>query len=339
MKLNKLQITPLSERLSIFATILVVIITCIVVLYVAYPILFNMGDLPYEAPDANHIMPVVIIWIIALAGGCGIFIFKMKNRSLSRICRISAFALISLFTFALTNDQSFYSYDNNYNRWVLGSVYGNTKEMYANYYARVFGNVLLMKNNEKQRYNNLNDWVYPHLYLPNGNKTTLPWVRFPSENYMDINQVNFAYFRNNQTSENIGIVDGNLKIIVSPDTCNAAWSVPNDYFIVRNIKNKEGLINIHGDVILPFIYDGLRFHHLGFIGEVSEVRFFEGGFLETQKDGEILYVDTLGNTLSEEEYYTMHPNETHIGGWEEWEREHIPDNTLDDEPPMPWEED
>ena len=344
MKLNKLQTSPLSEGLSIFVTILVATITCIVV-YVATTFLFDMGEFPYVAPDANHSKPVVITWIIALVGGCGVFLFKAENRSLSRICRLSAFFLIFIVTFALTSNQMFYSYDSNNNRWVQKSVYGFTQKLYANYDARAFGNVLLMKNNEKQRkeydygYENYGyyNYDYPHLYLPNGSKTTLPWVHFPSEDVMDTyGQVNFAFFRNDTTSKNMGIVDGNLNIIVSPDTCNEASSIPNDYFIVKNKENKAGLVNINGDVILPFIYDGLDRYPYIFAGP-HEDRFFEGGFLKANKDGEILFVDTLGNTLSKEEYYYMHPDEIY-DEWGEmpWEEEQDVDNSMEeDDLPIP----
>lgn len=326
--LSKLQTSPLSEGLSIFATIIVVIITCIIV-YVASTILYDMGDLPYVAPDANHIKPVGIVWIVALAGFCSIFLIKMENRSISRTCRISAFLLISIFTLAVTNAQMFYSYDTNDKCWVHKNVYGATQKMYANYDARAFGNVLLMKNNEKQRkaydamYEMDGDFYYdyPHLYLPDGSKTTLPWVYIVQVDPMDIyGKVNFAIFRNDTTSENMGVVDGNLNVIVSPDTCKGVWSIPGEYFLVRNKDNKKGLVNIHGDVILPFIYDGLNYLCIG-IASPFEVRFFEGGFLEAKKDGETLFVDTLGNTLSIEEYRSMHPDD--YNEWVMWDDPYI----------------
>lgn len=339
MKLNKLQTSPLSVRFSIFATIIVVIVTCIIV-YVASTFLFDMGDLPYVAPDANHIKPVVIVWIVALVGCCSIFLVKIKSRSLSRLCRISAFILVSIFTFALTNAQMFYSYDTNDKCWVHKNVYGATQKMNANDDAKAFGNVLLMKNDEKQRkeYEILERegffyYDYPHLYLPDGSKTTLPWVQIVQVDPMDLyGLVNFAFFRDDTTSRNIGVVDGNLNVIVHPDTCHGAWNIPNDFFIVRNNDHKEGLVNIHGDAILPFIYDGLNYYSSGF-AQPNEVRLFEGGFLKAYKDDETLFVDTLGNTLSEEEYRSQHPDEFngHNDGWDNWEEESIPDNRMYDE--------
>ena len=306
MKLNKLQFSPLSMGRGIVAALLVTIVTGIIV-FTACGMLFDWETLSYMAPDANHTLPVVIVWMLGLAGLCCIFLIRLRRKHyLLWIARVFAAVLIFSITYGITSQEWFYYYDNNNKCWGEKNIYGATRKMVENNYVRTFGNVLLIKNSEKQKNDDSMRYIQPYIYLPDGSKTSLFWVQLPYDVFA-AEETSFAFFCNDSIWGNIGVVDGNLHVTVSPSTYKEIVDYVDEYIIVRNKDDKEGLINAHGDSILPFIYDKLKFYNdLG-------CRFYKGGYLGAFKDGETFFVDTLGNALSGENYSSLYPDEwTHF---------------------------
>ena len=311
MKFGKLQTKPLKLFLGLALIFAVVAIT-ILLMKVTLPDAFT-----YCAPDANHILPRIILLLIAIAGICATLIIRMENSDATILAHIVAIFVITVAFFIISSLRPYYSYNTDRKLWLKTSMLGfplseieidpmhpeNTK--HVNY----FGNVLLIDKNGSD----CCSYSSPVLYLPDGSKKTFNKIVLEPGEHNEIARYN------EKKDQKLGVIGSDLKIIVAPNTYNFAIPISTGecykYILAENENSKYGLLNSKGKIVIPFEYDLLN---TGFDWMNSFTSFLKGGYMYAIKsegdnlfdikDEDIMLVDTLNNLLSFEDYQKKFPN-------------------------------
>lgn len=284
------------------ALIAAVAIVTIVILIVCQGILFPQE---YSAPDYNHFLSNALAWLIAIVGiGSMLFICYRKNdrAAVNLILFFCGAAVILYIVITTMSDKTYYYYDTNY-RWARKNIFG-LKCTYPHGYMYgetfIFGNALLLQYDTTKishRNNEVTIYQNPAMYNKELQKITKPFVL----TYVDDMPRLVAYFCEDTTKNEYGVLDADLNVIVKPGQYQDVSEFKFRHHIPVMQNGKWGLVNLKGDLVVGCMFDKLQ----GFMSN----DYFDGGYLMGyQGNDDFVMVDTLGNVITYEEYNNKYPN-------------------------------
>lgn len=266
----------------------------------------------YSAPDYNHSFPIILLWIIAIIGiGCMFFICFRKNlRSPVAFVFATIGTVVILFSvFNTMSKKEYFYFDEKYHCWCqkncfrVTTAYPSGFEYYPSDFT-IFGNMLLIQDDSTKtrvKVKGISFIQDPTIYGKDGKKTTQPFVRSFD------NSCTAAMFCEDTVNMKMGILNGEGDVIVKPGQYQEInRNMFRGHISVKN-EGKWGLINLKGDLVIPCKYESLN----GVAFGQSMNYYFDGGYLMAfLSENEFEMADTLGNTISYEEYHNKYPNTT-----------------------------
>lgn len=300
---SSLQTKPLKLSFGLILIFSIVAIT-ILLMKVTLPDAFT-----YCAPDANHILPSILLLLFALTGICTTFIIRIENPEAMKIARVIAVFIILVALFLLSNSRTHFSYNTKSKDWYRESMLGfplseiNRLDINETKHVNYFGNVLLLDKDGGVC--DFGNYVYisPVLYLPDGSRKTLNMVSFPYDHPSEL-----ATF-NEENGQKRGVIGSDMKVIVPPNTYQYVDLIGNGnryvYILVENKSYKYGFLNNKGEILIPCDYDLMK---TDFHWAAPSKHLLEGGYLYAINGEEIMLVDTLNTVLSYENYQKKFPD-------------------------------
>lgn len=295
------------DKKTIIGVFIVIGITIITLILLK---IFQLKGFPKEfvAPDYNHFFPILIVWLIAFIGIGFICLicFKKDFRGwLFSFFAIFFSAIIVLSVYGIMSKKEYYYFDKEYH-WCKRNYFHMTTTYPVGYYLDgefIFGNTLLLQLDTTQTCFGKDSAVFfqnPTIYFKDGSKTTIPYV---SKFLGELPRTSAVFCE--EINKGLGVMDGDGNVIVKPGQYEDVSMYKYRRHI--NVKNdgKWGLINMKGDIVIPCEYDTMK------CVDISDYLFFDGGFLMTfTSRNEFVMTDTLGRSISYEEYHSKYPNVT-----------------------------
>lgn len=310
-------------KLGIGLVVAVAVVT-IVILLVCQNILFPQE---YSAPDYNHFLSNALICLIAFIGIGSMVFFcnkKIYKNIFSILLASVATVAILLIVFNTMSDNTYYYYDTKYH-WSKRNSFGLKCTYPVGYQYEesfIFGNTLLLQcDSTKIHYRNDGVTIYqnPTMYNKDLQKMTKPFVLTDMDDLPRL----VAYFCEDTTKNQYGVMDGDWNVIIKPGQYQDVSLHKYRHHIPVMQNGKWGLVNLKGDLVVDCMYDkmyGFMLNDyfpggylvayqgddafvLGDNGQTDDLLF---RFLERNLD--FVMVDTTGNVISYEEYHSMYPN-------------------------------
>lgn len=302
-----------------------VAVATIVILVVSESLLFPQE---YSAPDYNHFLSNALMCLIALIGIGAMAVLcyiKSYRNILSILLALGATVWILYSVFNTMSTNTYYYYDAKYH-WSTRNSFGLECTYPVGYKYEesfIFGNTLLLQYDSTKissRDNEATIYQDPIIYNKDLQKMTKPFVLTDVDDLPRL----VAYFCEDTTKNEYGVMDGDWNVIVKPGQYQDVNLHKFRHHIPVMQNGKWGLVNLKGELVVDCMFDKMY----GFMSN----DYFPGGYLVAyqgddafvlgdndrtgngnlyrflERNLDFVMVDTIGNVISYEEYHSMYPN-------------------------------
>lgn len=263
----------------------------------------------YEYPDYNHSASLIAICLIAVVAICGMFfVYRIKRYRgwAALIVALGGTAIILPYAYTLLSEKEYYYYDNEYN-WTRRNSFrmkGAYPVGYNNDGTVIFGNTLAIQHDTTKigsRNNEIGIFQTPVVFFKNSRVDTRPYMCF----YVEDLPRSVAFLCEDTTRNEIGVLDGYGNEFIKPGQYQEVNMYKYKHHIKVRQNDKWGVVNLKGKLVIPCSYKYVLGLEYGFD------TYFDGGFLVAfPNEDEFVMIDTLGRSLSYEQYHSLYPKVT-----------------------------